>query len=147
MIDQAPTASILALLTCRPHFHPTWHHRSYLTEITVNRLARHQIERMTTHVGGENVTAEVMQQLIQRTDGVPLFVEEMTKAMLESGHLKEGEGQYALTGPLRPMAIPATLHDSLMARLIVWSRRKRSPNMPPSLGVSFPMICSRRSHK
>src|SRR5205823_3229352 len=52
VLDQTPTASLLVLLTCRPHFQPAWHHRSYITEITVNRLARNQIERMTTHVAG-----------------------------------------------------------------------------------------------
>jgi len=118
LIDQTPTASLLVLLTCRPHFQPAWHHRSYLTEITVNRLARNQIERMTTHVaGGKTLPPEVMQQLIQRTDGVPLFVEEMTKAMLESGHLKAVDDHYELTGSLSTFAIPASLQDSLMARL------------------------------
>jgi class 3 adenylate cyclase/predicted ATPase len=118
LLDQVPTASMLMLLTCRPHFQPSWHHRSYITEMTLNRLARHQIERMTTHVAGEKtLPPEVMHQLVQRTDGVPLFVEEMTKAMLESGHLKEVDDRYTLTGVFATLAIPATLQDSLMARL------------------------------
>ena len=58
-----------------------------------------------------------MQQIVEKTDGVPLFVEEMTKAILESGHLKEVDGHYELTGSLLTLAIPATLQDSLMARL------------------------------
>src|SRR5205807_278622 len=99
VIAQIPTTSMLTLLTCRPHFQPAWHHRSYLTEMTLNRLSRNQIERMTTQVaGGKTLPQEVMQQLVERTDGVPLFVEEMTKAMLESGHLKEVDDHYALTG-------------------------------------------------
>jgi class 3 adenylate cyclase/predicted ATPase len=118
LIEQTPTASMLVLLTCRPHFQPAWHHRSYLTEITVNRLARNQIERMTTHVAGrKTLPQEVLQQLVERTDGVPLFVEEMTKAILESGYLKEVDGHYELIGSLSTLAIPATLQDSLMARL------------------------------
>jgi predicted ATPase len=118
LIDQTPTASMLVLLTCRPHFQPAWHHRSYLTEITVNRLSREQIARMAQHVaGGNTLPSAVLQQLAERTDGVPLFVEEMTKAVLESGHLQESDGQYALLGSLTSLAIPATLQDSLMARL------------------------------
>ena len=118
LLDQTPTASLLVLLTCRPHFQPTWHHRSYLTEMTVHRLSRHQIEQMTTHVaGGKTFPPVVMHQLVERTDGVPLFIEEMTKAMLESGHLQAVDDHYALTGSFSTSAIPATLQDSLMARL------------------------------
>src|SRR2546427_678555 len=89
LIDQTPTASMLVLLTCRPHFQPAWHHRSYLTEITVHRLSHAQVEQIVTGMtDGKTFPAEVIQQLVERTDGVPLFVEEMTKAILESGHLK-----------------------------------------------------------
>src|SRR5712664_2063893 len=106
------------LLTCRPHFQPAWHHRSYLTEMTVNRLAQPQSARMVERVtGGKTLPNAIMQQLVEKTDGVPLFVEEITKAILESGHLKEVGGHYELTGSLRALTIPATLQDSLMARL------------------------------
>jgi class 3 adenylate cyclase/predicted ATPase len=118
LIDQTPTASVLVLLTCRPHFQPAWHHRSYLTEMALNRLSRNQIEQMTTHVaGGKTLPPAVMQQLIERTDGVPLFVEELTKAIVETGHLRDVDGHYELIGSLSTFAIPATLQDSLMARL------------------------------
>jgi predicted ATPase len=118
LLDQTPTASMLVLLTCRPQFQPAWHHRSYLTEMTLNRLSRNQIEQMTTQVAGrKTLPQEVLQQLVERTDGVPLFVEEMTKAILESGYLKETNTHYELTGSLSTFAIPVTLQDSLMARL------------------------------
>ena len=118
VIEQTPTASLLMLLTCRPHFQPAWHHRSYLTEITVNRLSHTQVEQIVTGMtDGKTFPAEVLQQIIEKTDGVPLFVEEMTKAILESGHLKDVDGHYELTGSLSTFAIPATLQDSLMARL------------------------------
>jgi len=117
VIDQTPTASVLVLLTCRPTFQPSWSHRSYLTELTVNHLSQPQIERMTTHVaGGKPLPKEVCIQIADKTDGVPLFVEEITKAVLESGALQDSHGQYTLTGPLASFAIPATLQDSLMAR-------------------------------
>jgi predicted ATPase len=89
-----------------------------LTEVSVTRLAQPQVARIVECVAGENtLPAEVLQQIIAKTDGVPLFVEEMTKALLESGHLKEIAGRYELTGTLSTLAIPATLQDSLMARL------------------------------
>ena len=118
VLDQTPTAAVLVLLTCRPTFQPRWSHRSYLTEITVNRLSQPQITRMTAHVAGDKPLAhEVCVQIADKTDGVPLFVEEITKAILESGHLKDVDGHYHLTGALPSMAIPTTLQDALMARL------------------------------
>ena len=119
VIDQTPTASLLTVLTCRPHFQPAWHHRSYLTEITVNRLSQPQIARMTTDLaGGKPLPIQVLAQITEKTDGVPLFVEELTKAILESGQLKALNGHYGeLVGSLSTFAIPTTLQDSLMARL------------------------------
>jgi predicted ATPase len=118
VLDQTPTASLLVLLTCRSHFQPAWHHRSYLTEITVNRLSQPQIERMTTHVaGGKPLPTQVLAQITAKTDGVPLFIEELTKAIVESGHLKDVNGHYEPTGSFATFAIPVTLQDSLMARL------------------------------
>src|SRR5262249_10536501 len=118
VLDQTPTASMLLLLTCRPHFQPSWTHRSYLTELSVTRLAQPQVAHMVECVAdGKILPPEVMHQIVERTDGVPLFVEELTKALLESGHLKAVDGHYELVGALRALTIPATLQDSLMARL------------------------------
>ena len=118
VIDQTPTASLLVLLTCRPHFHPAWHHRSYLTEITVNRLSHPHVAQIVTRMTkGHTFPAAVLQQILDKTDGVPLFVEEITKALLESGQLKDVDGHYELVGSLSTFTIPATLQDSLMARL------------------------------
>jgi predicted ATPase len=138
VIDQTPTASLLTVLTCRPHFQPAWHHRSYLTEITVNRLARNQIERITTHVaGGKTFPPAIMHQLVERTDGVPLFIEEMTKTMLESGHLQAVDDHYALTGAFSTFTIPATLQDSLMARLDRLMTAKVIAQLGASIGRQF----------
>ena len=118
LLDQTPTASLLALLTCRPHFQPAWHHRSYLTEMTLNRLSQPQVARMTTDLaGGTPLPGPVLAQIMEKTDGVPLFVEEITKAVLESGQLKAVEGHYDLVGAFSALTIPATLQDALMARL------------------------------
>ena len=118
LVDQTPTASLYALLTCRPEIQPGWSHRSYLSELSLNRLSHTQIEQIATQVaGGKTLPVEIIQQLVGKTDGVPLYVEEMTKAVLESGVLKETNGHYELTGPISSLTIPATLQDSLMSRL------------------------------
>jgi predicted ATPase len=118
VIEQIPTTSMLTVLTCRPTFQPSWSHRSYLSEITVSRLSQTQVEQIVTGMAdGKAFPREVLQQIIAKTDGVPLFIEELTKAILESGHLKEVDGYYELAGSLQALVIPATLQDSLMARL------------------------------
>ena len=118
LIEQTPTASMLVLLTCRPHFQPAWHHRSYITEMTLNRLSHVQVEQIVTGMtDGKTFPAAVLQQVMAKTDGVPLFVEEIAKAILASGHLKAVNDHYELTGALSTFAIPTTLQDSLMARL------------------------------
>jgi predicted ATPase len=118
LMDQIPTVSLCALLTCRPTFQPPWSSRSYVTQMTLSRLAQVQVGRMAEHVaGGKRLPEEVLRQVAEKTDGVPLFVEEMTKAVLESGILQDVNGHYEMTGAVSALAIPATLQDSLMARL------------------------------
>jgi class 3 adenylate cyclase/predicted ATPase/energy-coupling factor transporter ATP-binding protein EcfA2 len=139
LIDQTPTTSILVLLTCRPHFQPAWHHRSYITEITVNRLAQPQIARMVERIAdGKILPPEVMQQIVEKTDGVPLFVEEITKAILESGQLTARDGHYELVGSLSTFTIPATLQDSLMARLDRLVTAKAVAQYAAVIGRQFP---------
>jgi TOMM system kinase/cyclase fusion protein len=118
VIEQIPTTSILTVLTCRPYFQPAWHHRSYITEMTLNHLSHTQVEQIVTGMtDGKTFPAEVLTQIVEKTDGVPLFVEELTKAILESGQLTAVDGHYELSGSFSTFAIPATLQDSLMARL------------------------------
>jgi class 3 adenylate cyclase/predicted ATPase len=139
VLDQTPTASLLVLLTCRPHFQPAWHHRSYLTEITVNRLSQPQVERMTTDLaGGKPLPGQVLAQITAKTDGVPLFVEELTKAVLEAGMLQDVDGHYELTGSFSTFAIPATLQDSLMARLDRLVTAKAVAQYAAVIGRQFP---------
>jgi TOMM system kinase/cyclase fusion protein len=141
LLDQTPTASLLVLLTCRPYFHPAWHHRSYLTEITVNRLSHAQVEQIVIDMtDGKTFPAEVLQQILAKTDGVPLFVEEMTKALLEFGHLKEVAGHYELTRSLRELTIPVTLQDSLMARLDRLVTAKGIAQIGATIGRQFSYV-------
>ena len=118
VIDQTPTVRLLNVLTYRPEFIPPWPMRSHMTPLTLNRLERPQAEALVTHhTGGKILPSAVLQHIVEKTDGVPLFVEELTKMVLEANLLREVDGQYELTGPLSALAIPSTLHDSLMARL------------------------------
>ena len=118
LVDQGPTTRILTLLTFRPDFSPPWTGRAHLTQVTLSRLPPRQAAEMSGRVAyGKALPSEVVEQVVAKTDGVPLFVEELTKMVLESGLLQEVDGRYELTRPLPPLAIPATLHDSLMARL------------------------------
>ena len=89
-----------------------------MTPLTLNRLERPQVEALITHLaGGKALPAEVVAYIVARTDGVPLFVEELTKMLLESDVLHQEAERYTLTGPLSAVAIPTTFQDSLMARL------------------------------
>jgi class 3 adenylate cyclase/predicted ATPase len=138
LLDQGPTVRLLTLLTCRPEFQPPWGVRTHLTPLTLQRLppvqAHEMVARMT---GGKPLPPEVTQQIVTKTDGVPLFVEELTKMVLESGLLREEADHYVLTGPLPPLAIPTTLHDSLMARLDRLAAVKVVAQLGATIGRSF----------
>jgi len=117
-IDQSPTAPMLHLLTFRPEFVPPWPTRSHMTPLTLHRLERPQVEAMIARLAnGKTLPVEVVEHIVSKTDGVPLFIEELTKMLLESTLLREEVEHYALTGPLAAVTIPTTLYDSLMARL------------------------------
>ena len=138
LIDQAPTAHILIVLVFRSDFTPPWIMRSHLTQITLSRLGRKQVEGMVERVtGGKTLPTEVLQQVVAKTDGVPLFVEELTKMVLESGLLREKDSHYELTGPLPPLAIPSTLQDSLMARLDQLATVREVAQLAATLGREF----------
>ena len=138
LVDQGPTARILVLLTFRPDFSPPWTGRAHLTQVTLNRLPRRQAAEMTGRVAhGKALPPEVVEQVVAKTDGVPLFVEELTKMVLESGLLQEREDRYELTRPLPPLAIPTTLHDSLMARLDRLAAVKGLAQLGATLGREF----------
>ena len=138
LIDQGPSARILTLLTCRPEFHAPWGSRAHLTSLALHRLPRAQVAQLIERVtGGKALPLEVVEQIVAKTDGVPLFVEELTKMVLESGLLQEGEARYELTGPLPPLAIPTTLHDSLMARLDRLATVKDVAQLGATIGRTF----------
>jgi class 3 adenylate cyclase/DNA-binding winged helix-turn-helix (wHTH) protein/predicted ATPase len=138
VVDQGPTARILTLLTCRPDFTPPWTGRSHYTQVTLARLPQHQVAELTRRVAhGKALPAEVSAQIVAKADGVPLFVEELTRMVLESGLLQEQDDHYALTGALPALAIPTTLHDSLLARLDHLAAAKGLAQLGATLGRDF----------
>jgi class 3 adenylate cyclase/predicted ATPase len=137
-LDQLPTTRPLAVLTFRPDFTPPWRSRSYLTQLTLNRLGRQPVEAMVEKLtGGKPLPREVVQQIVHKTDGVLLFVEELTKMVLESGLLRIADDHYEFTGPLPPLAIPSTLQDSLMARLDRLTTTREIAQVGATLGREF----------
>ena len=101
IVDKIPTLRVLLIVTFRPEFEPPWIGRPHVTALTLNRLAEREIGAMIDRVvGNKLLPANIRQDIIERTDGIPLFVEEMTKAVLEAG--SEGDGASRLPLPFRP---------------------------------------------
>ncbi|MGE0820607.1 MAG: AAA family ATPase [Candidatus Binatia bacterium] len=138
LIAQLPTSRILMVLSARPEFTSPWPLRSHITSLTLSRLGQADAETMVARVTrGKLLPPEVMQHIVSKTDGVPLFVEELTKMVLESGLVKEEEETFVLTGPLTPLAIPTTLQDSLLARLDRLSAVREVAQVGAVLGREF----------
>ena len=117
-VERVRQLPVLALFTFRLEFEPPWIGLPNVSTLALGRLDRNDVEGIVARVTlGRVLPAEVMKQIVAKTDGNPLFVEELTKAVLEAGILVEDAEGYRLDGPLPPLAIPATLQDSLMARL------------------------------
>jgi tetratricopeptide (TPR) repeat protein len=117
LIEEAGAAPILMILTFRPNFTPPWPMKPGLSQLMLSHLNAEQTQRLAEHIAGKPLPSEVVEHIATRTDGVPLFVEEMTKAVLESSVLEDAGEWFQLTGPLSSLSIPNTLQDSLMARL------------------------------
>src|SRR5262249_30227157 len=138
VIEQVPTVPMLHVLTYRPEFSPPWPQRSPTAPLVLNRLERLQVEALITQrAGGKTLPAEVVQYIVAKTDGVPLYVEELMKMLLASALLREEADQYVLTGPLRTVAIPETLQDALMARLDQLNTAKEVAQLGAVLGREF----------
>ena len=109
---------VLLLITYRPEYTPRWSDQAHVTILGLNRLGRRQgVELATRIAAGKSLPQEVLEQILNHTDGIPLFIEELTKSVLESKLLRETDDCYVLDTPLPALAIPTTLRDSLIARL------------------------------
>jgi len=138
LIDRLPTLRVLVLLTFRPEFAPPWIGRPQVTLISLNRLSPRQRARMIAHVtGGKALPKEISDQIVDRTDGVPLFIEELTKTVVESGIVTETAAGYVATGAVTSFAIPTSLHASLLARLDRLAPTRELAQIGAALGRSF----------
>jgi predicted ATPase/class 3 adenylate cyclase len=137
-VERVAQLRILLLITARSEFIPPWPQYAHVTTVALTRLGRSDVVAIIKRItGGKTLPTEVMNQIVARTDGVPLFVEELTKMVLESGVLQERDGHYMLERPLPPLAIPTTLHDSLIARLDRFAPVREVAQIGAVVGRSF----------
>jgi class 3 adenylate cyclase/tetratricopeptide (TPR) repeat protein len=143
MLERVRQLPVLALFIFRPEFEPPWIGLPNVGTLTLGRLDSNDVENMIARVtGGRVLPAEVMKQIVTKTDGNPLFVEELTKTVLETGILVENGEGYRLDGPLPPLAIPETLQDSLMARLDRLAPVREIAQIGAAIGreFSYPLV-------
>jgi class 3 adenylate cyclase/predicted ATPase len=138
LLNQAPAMRLMVILTFRPEFQLAGLAQSQVTHLTLGRLTARDVEHIVDSVTvGKSLPYQVLHEVILRTDGVPLFVEELTKMVIESGTLREQADRYVLAQPLPPLGIPATLRESLMARLDGLANCKGLAQLAATLGREF----------
>jgi predicted ATPase len=137
LVDLIATLPVLLVVTFRQEFNPPWIGQPHATTLTINRLDRREVNAMIDHVAGDQLLAtSIREDIIERTDGIPLFVEEMTKAVLESGSVSEAQRtSAAVPSPARP--VPASLYASLMARLDRLGPAKEVAQIGAAIGREF----------
>src|SRR5215469_12988590 len=136
-VERVRALPALVLITFRPEYEAPWTGLSHVTSIALDRLAPAEVETLAEHLAGRPLPPEVTAQIVAKTDGVPLFVEELTKTVLEGGLLVAGPQGWRLDGPLPPFAIPATLQDSLAARLDRLAPVKEIAQIGAAIGREF----------
>ncbi|MCC8939338.1 AAA family ATPase [Bradyrhizobium sp. Arg68] len=138
LVDRVQGAPVLVLITYRPEFEPPWMRYAHVTALTLSRLSRRQGAAMVGRLsGGKVLPPAVLDQIVAKTDGVPLFVEELTRTVLETNLLRDEGDHYALAGPLPPMAIPTTLQESLLARLDRLAPAREVAQVAAAIGREF----------
>ena len=138
LIDRVKAMPLLIVFTHRPEFQNRWVDHGHVTGLNLSKLTRAQSSAMVSRVaGGRSLPADLLEQIIAKTDGVPLFVEELTKSILESDELKEEADRYEYAGSARSVTIPATLRDSLMARLDRFMPVKEIAQIGAAIGREF----------
>jgi len=140
-IERVRSLPVLLIMTFRPEFQPVWTGQPQVTMLALNRLDRHNRTALVEQTaGGKVLPDEVINQIAERTDGVPLFVEELTKSVLESGLLREEADRFVLDRALPPFAIPTSLHDSLMARLDRLASVRHVAQIGAAIGREFSYV-------
>ena len=137
-VERIRRLRVLLIVTFRPEFQPRWMGQPQVTMLVLNRLDSHGRASLVAQIaGGKALPDEIVTQIVDRTDGVPLFVEELTQSVLESGLLREERDRYVLDGALPPFAIPTTLHASLLARLDRLGSARHVAQIGAAIGREF----------
>ncbi|HJR22546.1 MAG TPA: AAA family ATPase [Dongiaceae bacterium] len=138
VVERIQTLRVLVIVTFRPEFVASWTRYAHVSSLTLGRLSRRQGAAMVERVaGGKSLPASILERIVAKTDGVPLFVEELTRAVFETGLLKDTGGNYVLSSPLPSLEIPATLQDSLMARLDRLAPAREAAQVGAAIGREF----------
>ena len=136
-VDRIKTLPVLLIVTLRPEFKAPWVEQSHVTSVTLNRLGKSAAAAIIVGlVGNKDLPADVMTEIVERTDGIPLFVEEMTKSLLEAENEDTARRSVAAV-PSPALAVPASLHASLMARLDRLGRAKEVAQIGAAIGREF----------
>ena len=139
IVEHVRSLPVMLTLTFRPEFQPPWIGQPQVTMLALNRLDRRDRTALVAQIaGGKALPADVIDKIVDRADGVPLFVEELTKSVLESGLLREEADRYVLDRALPPFAIPTTLHASLLARLDRLASVRLVAQIGAAIGREFP---------
>ncbi|WP_407169005.1 adenylate/guanylate cyclase domain-containing protein [Bradyrhizobium sp. ORS 111] len=138
LFDQVPGLSALIVVTARPEFISPWENQANLSVLNLSPLPKDETTAIVHGVaGGKTLPAQILEEIIVKTDGVPLFVEELTKTVMESGLLREDGDSYQLVSGRTPIAIPSTLQDSLLARLDRLNSVKDIAQIGAAIGREF----------
>ena len=138
LVAQVSQARLFVGLVFRSEFLAPWRPQPHVASITLGRLSRTATESMIESVAdGKELPTRLVHEIVEKTEGVPLFVEELTRMVLESGMLREQDGRYALTSSLPSLTIPSTLYESLMARLDRLGSAKEVAQLAATIGKEF----------
>jgi len=137
LVDRAQVLPMLVLLTARPEFMPPWGARAHATTVEVQPLSPPEAATLARHISGQALPAEILEQIVAKTDGVPLFIEELTRSVLEAGLPEETGEQHGARKPLPTLSVPSTLQGSLMARLDRLAEAKEVAQLAACLGREF----------
>ncbi len=138
VVDAAPGTATLVVMTHRPEFVSPWQGRGHVTAHSLTRLGKRQVIEIVEGVtGGKPLPDALLGEIVEKTDGVPLFVEELTKAVMEAGFLEDSGDRFTLRGPQPPLSVPSTLQDSLVARLDRLAEVKNVAQVAAVIGREF----------
>lgn len=138
LVERALSERMLIVVTHRPEFQLLWEGYSHITTLQLSRVGRDSAHAIVEHCsGGVRLPVELEREILDKTDGVPLFVEELTRTVIETGLADQADSRTSPVAPFAPLAIPDTLQDSLMARLDRLSLVKRVAQVAAAIGREF----------